>query len=72
MGRRHAAASPHFLDHLLAVEVLLSVSITSGFSFGVPKAQILGGECLMLGERVGCEGRWATDDHISAVERMKP
>eukprot|EP00969_Alexandrium_andersonii_P321259 14195253-Alexandrium_andersonii.AAC.1 len=65
MGWRRSAASPHLLDHLLAVEVLLLVSVASGFSFGVPKAQIPGAECLMLGERVGREGRWATDDHIS-------
>ena len=56
----------------MALEVLLVVSIVTGFSFGVPKAQILGTGCMMLGERVGRDGRWATDDHIEAVGRMKP
>ena len=56
----------------MALEVLMVVSIVTGFSFGVPKAQILGTECVMLGERVGRDGRWATDDHIEAVGRMKP
>ena len=71
-GRRHPKADPHLPGHLLAFEVLLVVSIVMGFGLGGPKAQLRGTECVMLGERVGRDGRRAADNHVEAAGRMKP
>ena len=49
LGLKFKGADPQVLDHLVSVEALLHVAIVSGFSFGVPKSQVLQTRVKLLG-----------------------
>ena len=56
MARRHPNASKFILEHLAAVEPFFDVSIVSGFSVGIGKAQIAVTKGLLLGHVVQRSG----------------
>jgi len=72
MGNRHADASSHVLDHLLSLEAFLDVSILSGFSFGVEKAQVLQAQGKLLGRIVSRTGVKGDGERAQAVQDLAP
>ena len=64
MLQRHRGVCPHVVEHLVSVEALLHVALVTGFSFGVPKSQVLQHSVTMLGEVVGRTGREASLEHV--------
>ena len=72
MGSRHSDASSHVLDHLLSLEAFLDVSILSGFSFGVEKAQVLQAQGKLLGRVVSRAGVKGDGERAQAVQGFAP
>ena len=72
MGSRYPDASRHVLDHLLSLEAFLDVSILSGFSFGVDKADVLRAEGKLLGRLVSRSGIKGDGERAQAVRDFAP
>ena len=72
MSKRHPKASKHVVDHLVSLEAFLDVSILSGFSFGVEKAQVLQTEGKLLGRLVSRTGVRGDGERAQAVRDFAP
>ena len=72
MSKRHPKASKHVIDHLVSLEAFLDVSILSGFSFGVEKAQVLQTEGKLLGRLVSRTGVRGDGERAQAVRDFAP
>ncbi len=55
------------LDHLLSLEAMLDISILTGFSFGIAKADFLAIMGELLGDFVGRHGRWPNGARTQAI-----
>jgi len=70
LEKKFPNACGQVLDHLVSTEALFHVAIVSGFSFGVPKSQVLQTKVQLLGEVVGRAGREASHEHVESVTKF--
>ena len=72
LKERHPDASPFAMEHAIELEVFLDVSIRTGFSLGVEKANIAVIKGVLLGHEIGRFGLRAHEEKTKAIWEFAP
>ena len=72
MRAKFPRASEHMIEHLMALESFLDVSIVAGFSYGTSKAKLAVTEGQLLGHIVGRHGASADPERTQAIREFAP